>query len=246
MLGDSVMLEQTVKERTRIIFNAPATATAPRIEILHITNHNPASIDGFLLGFQLYSIEIVELPMISVGQIFQFGKGSPHTSILGPGWKDPEEGFCWSAGVESLMTLIIESDLCRYNERDCTRVAEIILSVSFNDRIDPALHHWHILDVVYDKLLLQRQIYPERAGLVPIRAYVPISSDVISELRLIDHCATTPALLGNDPNDHTVLGFQLFTLELTRVITLPYQGITSLMSLLAPGSRLRLGEFRSW
>lgn len=240
MLGGTVLLEQTVKERTRIIFHAPAAATTPRLNILRITNYNPASIDGMALGFQLYAIEIDELPTLREGDVFQFGTGSPHARILGHGWKDPEEGFCWSSGVESMLTLFFDAEVWRYDEREFTRFAEIVLSVSFHDFIDPKSSHLHIIDVVSNQILMQRQIYPGVTGLVPIHAFVPLRADATSELRLIDHCATTPALLGNDPNDHAVLGFQLFTLEVGRIITLPCPGTMAIASLFAPSSPLVL------
>jgi hypothetical protein len=240
MLGSSVLLEQTVKERTRLIFHAPAAATTPRLNILHITNHNPASIDGMALGFQLYEIEIDDLPSLKEGEVIQFGHGSPHTNILSHGWKDPEESFCWSTGVESTLTLFFDAELCRYDERECMRLAEIVLSVSFHTYIDPALSHMHIIDVTANQVLVQRQIYPGVQGLVPIRAFLPLRADATCELRLTDHAATTPALLGNDPNDHTVLGFQLFSLEMVRIIDLPCLGRTSMACLFTPVSALAL------
>ena len=238
ILDGVVLHEQTVKERTRIIFHAPVAVTTPRLNILHITNHNPASIDGMALGFQLYAIEIDEVPTLREGDVFQFGSGSLNASILDYGWKDPEEGFCWSTGVESRLTLFFDAEVCRYDERECTRLAEIVLSVSFHDFIDPDSSHLHIIDVVSNHVLIQRQIYPGVPGLVPIHAFVPLRADATSELRLIDHCATTPALLGNDPNDHTVLGFQLFTIEVARIITLTCPRTMAIASLFEPGSPL--------
>lgn len=244
MLGSTVLLELTVKERTRLVFHAPAAATAPRLNILHITNHNPASIDGMPLGFQLYAIEIEELPMLRTGEVLTFGRGSPYTGLLGSGWKNPEEGFCWSTGRESGLTLFFEPEACRSEGDEGVRVAEILLSVSFHDRIDPERRHWHVLDVITDQLLLHRQIDPGVGGLVAIRAFVPLQPEATRELRLIDHCAVTPALLGNDPNDHTVLGFQLFTLELLRIFTLPCPGMPDLAALFAPGSPLSVAGQR--
>lgn len=238
MLGSSVLLDQTVQGRTRLIFHAPAAATTPRFNILHITNHNHASIDGMALGFQLYEIEIDEIPMVKEGDVFQFGHGSPHASILSHGWKDPEESFCWSTGGESMLTLFFEAEMCRYDERECMRLAEIVLLVSFHTYIDPALSHIHIIDVTANQVLVQRQMYQSVQGLVPIRAFVPLPADANCELRLTDHAATSPALLGNDPNDHTVLGFQLFSLELARFINLPCRGMPEMAALFAPGSPL--------
>lgn len=236
MLGHTVLLEQTVKERTRLVFHAPAAATTPRLNILHITNHNPASIDGMALGFQLYAIEITKLPMLREGEVLSFGRGSPHTGLLGTGWKDPEEGFCWSTGRESQLTLFFEEEACLCGAgEEGVRVAELVLSVSFHDRLDPERRHWHVLDVIAEPLLLQRQIDPGMGGLVSIRAFVPLPPEASRELRLVDHGATTPARLGNDVNDHTVLGFQLFSLELVRILTMP---CPELAALFAPGSPL--------
>jgi hypothetical protein len=241
MLGGAVLFDQTVREHTRIIFHAPAATTSPRLNILHITNHNPANIDGMALGYQLYAIEMEELPVLREGDIFTFGRGSLHTAILGSGWKDPEEGFCWSVGTESRLTLSFQEEAYRQEERDGVSVAEIFFSVYLHDRLGLESRHWHILDVVTNHLLLNRQIHPRASGLVMIHAYVPLGSDSIVELRLIDHCATTPALLGNDPNDHTVLGFQLVSLELASIFTLPCAELPAIASLFEPSSPLAIG-----
>lgn len=239
MLGSTVLHEQTVRENTRIIFHAPASTTTPRLNILHITNHNPASIDGLALGFQLFAIEIEEIPILREGVVITVGQGSSHTGILGSGWKNPEEGFCWSAGTESILTLFFEEEACRQQQRELgVRVAEIMLLVSFHDRVHSELNHWHILDVMTNQLLLHRQIYPGVSGLVPIHAYVPLGSDATRELQLIAHCATSPALLGNDPNDHTMLGFKLLSLKLIRFLTLPCKDLPVIASLFDQGSPL--------
>jgi hypothetical protein len=240
MLGSTVLCDQTVKERTRIIFYAPAPSTAPRLNILHITNHSPASIDGLDLGFQLYAIEIEELPILRMGEVMTFGQGSPHTGTLGSGWKDPEAGFCWSFGTESILNLFFETEAWRQEEWDNVQVAEIVLSVSFHDRVDPEPHHWHILDVMSNQLLLHRHIHPGLSGIMAIHVYVPIGPEASVELILIDHCATSPALLGNDPDDHTVLGFQLVSLELLQILTLHSAGMPALASLFESGSRLAM------
>ncbi|QPN56326.1 hypothetical protein I1E95_14715 [Synechococcus sp. CBW1107] len=240
MLGGTVLLEQTVRGRTRIILHAPAAVTEPRLNILHINNHDSASIDGMALGFQLYAIEIEEVPMLSQGEVLAFGRGSPYTSLLGPGWKDPEEGFCWSTGKESKLTLFFEPEACFHDEAEGVRVAEIALSLSFHDRNDPELRHWHIIDVMIEQLLLYRQIHPGIGALVQIRVYVPLRSEATQHLRLIDHGATSPARLGNDVNDHTVLGFQLVTLELVRLFTLPCAEMGEMAALFLPESPLSL------
>lgn len=242
MLGGTVLLDQVVSERTKIIFHAPAAATTPRLNILHITNHNPASIGSLSLGFQLYEIEINELPSLREGDVFQFGMGSPHSGILSHGWKDPEESFCWSSGTESQLALFFDAEVCRYDDRESLRLAEIVLSVSFHDFIDPELNHLHCIDVIANRILIQRQIYPGLPGLVPIRAYVPLRADATCELRVIDHGATTPAQLGNDANDHTVLGFQLFSLELARILRVPCRGMPAMAALFQPGSPLQLTQ----
>ena len=244
MLGSTVLLEVTVKERSRLVFHAPAAATAPRLNILHITNDNPASVNGMALGFQLYAIEIEELPMLRTGEVLTFGSGSLHTGLLGGGWKNPEEGFSWSTGRESGLTLFFEPEACYSETDEGVRVAEILLSVSFHDRIDPERRHWHVLDVISDQLLLHRQIYPRVGGLVLIQVFVPLQPEGTRELRLIDHGATTPARLGNDPNDHSVLGFQLFSLELARILTLPCPEMPDLAALLALGSPLSVAGQR--
>ena len=240
MLGSTVLHDQTVIEKNRIIFYAPAPSTAPRLNILHITNHSPASIDGLDLGFQLYAIEIEELPLLRMGEVITFGQGSPHTGILGSGWKDPEAGFCWSSGTESILKLFFETEAWRQEEWDNVQVAEIVLSVSFHGRDDPDPHHWHILDVMSNQLLLHRHIHPGLSGIMAIHVYVPIGPEASGELRLIDHCATSPAWLGNDPNDYTVLGFQLVSLKLLQVLTLPCMGMPALASLFEAGSRMAM------
>jgi hypothetical protein len=242
MLGATVLLEQVVSEQTRIIFHVPAATTTPRLNILHITNHNPASIDGLALGFQLYAIKIEELPTLREGDVFQFGMDSPHTGILSHGWKDPEQSWCWSAGTESQLTLFFDAEACHFDERESLRLAEIVLSVSFHDFIDPELNHLHSVDVVVNRMLIQRQIYLGVPGVVPIRAYVPIRADAACELRVIDHGATTPAQLGNDANDHTVLGFQLFSLELARILSVPCRGMPAMAALFLPGSPLQFTQ----
>lgn len=246
MLGATVLLDQIVKERIRIVFHAPAETTAPRLHILHITNHSPARIDGMALGFQVYAIEIKELPILRTGDVITFGQGSPHTGMLSAGWKDPEEGFCWSYGSESKLALFFEAEACRQEDWDCVQVAEIILSVSFLDRLEPEQHHWHILDVMSNQLLLHRQIHPGGSSLVPIHIYVPIGPEASGEIRLIDHCATSPALLSNDPNDHTVLGFRLVSLELLKVLSLSCVGMPAHASLFEAGSRLAMTERVEW
>jgi hypothetical protein len=240
MLGSIVLCDQTVKERTRIIFCAPAPSTAPRLNILHITNHSPASIDGLDLGFQLYAIEIEELPILRRGEVLTFGKGSPHTGTLGSGWKDPEDGYCWSFGTESILNLFFETEVWRQEEWDNVQVAEIVLSVNFHDRVEQEPHHWHILDVMSNQMLLHRHIHPGLSGIMAIHVFVPIGPEGSGELRLIDNCATSPAWLGNDPNDHTVLGFQLVSLKLLQVLTVPCMGMPALASLFEAGSRLAM------
>lgn len=242
MLGGTVLLDEVVIERTKIVFYAPSAATTPRLNILHITNHNPASIGSLALGFQLYEIEINEMPTLREGDVFQFGRGSPHAIILSHGWKDPEESFCWSFGLESQMSLFFDAEACRYNERESLRLAEIVLSVSLHSFIDPELNHLHCIDIVANRILIQRQIYDGVPGLVPIRAYVPVRSDATCELRVIDHGAITPAQLGNDANDHTVLGFQLFSLELARILHVPCRGMPAIAALFQPGSPLQLTQ----
>lgn len=240
MLGGTVLLDQVVKARTRIIFYAPASTTTPRLSIIHITNHNPASINGMTLGFQFYEIQIEVMPTLRESEVVTFGQGSSHSGILGSGWKDPEEGFCWSLGKESTLTFFFDAEACSQQEWDGVRVAEIILSVIFHDRVQSENHHWHILDVMSNKLLLHRQIHQGVIGPVPIHAYVPVGPDASGELRLIDHCAISPAMLGNDPNDQTVLGFQLITLELLRIYTFPCAATPGIVSLLDADSRLAM------
>lgn len=245
MLGGTVLLEQTVKGRARLVFHAPAAATAPRLNILHITNHNPASIDGTMLGFQLYAIEIEEAPTLRPGEVLTFGQGSPHLGLLGTGWKDPEEDFCWTIGRESRLTLFFEpEEACRNEASGGVPTAEIVLSVSFHDRIDSERRHWHVLDVNTEHLLLHRQLDPGGGGLMPIRVFVPLSPQATRELILVDHGAITPARLGNDANDHTVLGFQLFTLELVRILMLPCPGLPELAALFTPGTPLSVAARR--
>ena len=242
MLGGTVLLEQVVSGRTRIIFHAPSVTTTPRLNILHITNHNPAKIDGLALGFQLYAVDIEELPILREGDVFRFGKDSPHTGILSYGWKDPEESFCWSTGKESQLALFFDAETRRHDESESLRLAEILLSVSFHDFNDPELNHLHCLDIVANRILIQRQFYPGVPGLVPICAYVPVLADATCELRVIDHGATTPAQLGNDVNDHTLLGFQLFSLKLARILRVPCREMPTMAALFQQGSPLQLTQ----
>jgi hypothetical protein len=242
MLGGAVLLEQVVSERTWIIFHAPSVTTTPRLNILHITNHNPASIGELILGFQVYAIVIQELPTLREGDVFQFGMGSPHAGILSHGWKDPEDIFCWSTGKASQLDLFFDAEVSRYDERECLRLAEIVLSVSFHDFIDPELSHLHCIDIIANRILILRQIYPSAPGRVPIRVYVPVQADAPCELRVIDHCATTPAQLGNDADDHMVLGFQLFSLELARIFSVSCRGMPTMAELFQQGSPLQLTQ----
>lgn len=237
-LGGIVLFDKTIKGRDRLVFHAPASTTSPRLDILHITNHNLASIDGMALGFRLYEIEIEEIPILQEGDIVTFGLGSRYNAILGSGWKDPEEGFCWSSGIRSRLTLCFEPEACCQDERGGVRVAEILMTVSFHDRHNPEFPYWHVLDFLSNELLLHRQIHPGIRGLVPINAYVPLGSNATGELEVIDYCASSPAYLGNDPNDNNVLGFQLISLELKRIHTLPVTDMPAVAELLEPGSPL--------
>lgn len=243
-LGDTELLDQCVSGRTRIVLHAHAATTEPRLSILHITNHEPGNIDGMALGFQLYWIGIEEVPVLRQGELIKFGRGSHSTCLLGPGWKEPEEGFCWSIGRESQLSLFIEPEECRQDNYEGVRVAELMMSLIFHDRADPTLRHWHVLDVMSAQLLLQRQIYPSQGSqIVPIRVFVPLRQDPILWLQFIDHAAASPAQLGNDLNDNAVLGFQLLSLELIRFLTLPCPGMAKLADLFMPDSPLTLGSW---
>jgi hypothetical protein len=227
-LDGQVLFRQLTKGRSSLTFYVPSKLTCPRISLMHISNLNPALIDNLPLGFMLFTISLSVVPAIHEGDRLVFTNTSVDSRILGTGWKKPESAFTWSYGNSSEITLFFDANYCHGDPFVSKKVsfAKIILNVVLLDYRDPALTHLHILDFYVGSRLAGRYIYEgTKESMIQIPVFMPINPRGISDITIVDHSAISLASLGNDPNDHSILGFQLHSLEVRSIFTIPTHSI---------------------
>jgi hypothetical protein len=143
--------------------------------------------------------------MIEVAAALKFGHGGDGLASLGAGWSDPEDGFVWSLGTESVLSVPLSP-----------AEGKLFLELEVAPFVDPPRLPHQGLEIIVNGIALTERdlVYP-----CTLRMEVPLQAQRGQrqlEIELFHPDATTPAHLGRGA-DRRRLAIQLRALTLLRM-----------------------------